>query len=178
MIEEGAITVLDDIVDDEDKYYCPATLDDDFSDDCVIVGMKKAYSQVNKYYPDDYFGSLFYKVEDISYVEGDTGNNPLVNYEGFHQILKLYLVTPGKESVLSAIRLLEQRDDVLCAQPWFRNLHTPDTTPSPIRDTKSNLPATGDVTSQVSTVFLAALSVGFYLLQKQRSRRRKQENQA
>jgi hypothetical protein len=174
MIEESAIIVLEDIVDDEDKFYFDEDYLDiyDFSDDCVIVGMKRAYSEVNKVYPDGYFGPLFYKVEDISFAEGDTGSNPLINYEGFHQILKLYLVTSGTESVLIAIRWLEQRDDVLCAEPWFLTLHTPDTTLPPTRDTKSNLPATGDVTSQVfGTVFLATLSFGICLLLRQHSRR-------
>ena len=121
---------IDQEFDLEDKYYCPATLDDDFHDDSVLVGIKQAYSEINKPYVEGYFGERFSRIEDLFRIEGDVESNELVNKESFHQILRLYLVKPGKDNVLEAIRFLEKRDDVRSAEPDYVILDATCATPN------------------------------------------------
>ena len=44
--------------DTEEKIICNATLDDDFAEDCVLVTLKKAYSEINKKYTADDFPEI------------------------------------------------------------------------------------------------------------------------
>lgn len=106
-------------VDDEEKKICNATLEDDFADDCVLVVMKKAYSEVGKKYTIDDFSEI--ECTDVRnlYYGSSHENNPLLNKDDFHQILKLELKIKGKKQVLDAIKILEQREDILLAEPDY-----------------------------------------------------------
>ena len=42
----------------EEKVYTNFTLEDDFTDDCVIVVLKKGYSKINKKYDVSYFDEI------------------------------------------------------------------------------------------------------------------------
>ena len=107
--------------DFEKLIVCQATLQDDFEDDSVIVVMKQAYGGINKVYNENHFGNMFNEIQDRFYIEGVIEENDLVNVEEFHQILQLFLKTPGKTNVLEAIKELEKRDDILSAEPEYIN---------------------------------------------------------
>ena len=49
----------------------------------------------------------------------DTESLTTVSTKDYHQIFRLELNNPGKENVLAAIKILEQRSDVLCAEPDY-----------------------------------------------------------
>ena len=105
--------------DFEELSICQATLEDDFEDNSVIVVMKRDYGGINKVYENNYFGNAFYKIQDNFYIEEDIEEKNLANIEDFRQILQLFLVNPGKENVLIAIKELEKRDDILSAEPDY-----------------------------------------------------------
>lgn len=105
--------------DTEEKIICNATLDDDFAEDCVLVTLKKAYSEINKKYTvDDFSEVACIEVKDLTYIP-DYENKPLLNKDDFHQILSIGLKNKGKKEVLNAIKILEKREDVLSAEPNY-----------------------------------------------------------
>ena len=130
---------INDIV--EEKYYCSATLEDNFSSDKIIVVLKNSESLKFKTYSTLDFNSVrCIKIENLTdtsskqikskiaainvelkdkVTDNSTNGNYTINTSRFHQILVLTLEQPGKENVLDAIKVLEQRDDVLIAEPNY-----------------------------------------------------------
>ena len=126
---------------EDEKHFCTATLDDDFTDDVVIVTMtRQASLNLRSHTTSDFPETRLQNVRSLSTaVESnvreqllemqnglDTSRNGLVrdvsrdiDIENFRQIISLALETPSKENILSAIRALEQRDDVYAAEPNF-----------------------------------------------------------
>ena len=103
-----------------DKIICQATIEDGFSDDCVIVTIDRNHGGINKFFSKEKFkGVDLTSVEDLTYIEGDPDDNEYLNVENFTQILKLKLVKTGKKEVLKAIRKLEKLDFVLAAEPDY-----------------------------------------------------------
>ena len=91
------------------KIYCEATLLDDFSDDEILLVMFPEYNFV-EYTANDFKCIGCIEVEDLT----------IAPTEGkLCKILYLKLDTHSKENVLNAIRLLELRRDVYCAEPNY-----------------------------------------------------------
>jgi len=114
-----------------------ATLNDDFTDCTVLVVLSRAASRdLRDFTVEDFPEFDFYSVEDISpglelarvqtmaamsrrashfYYD----SNWSINLETFRRIKALRLREPSRENVLTAVRALEQRDDVISANPNF-----------------------------------------------------------
>lgn len=104
-----------------EDYVCQATLDDDFADDCVLVAIDKTNSEINKVFSkDDFNGVEIASVEDLTHYDSDPTNNRLFNEDGFYQILKLNLANTGKDEVLKAIKVLEELEFIVSAEPNYR----------------------------------------------------------
>lgn len=105
------------------KIYCDATLDDDFSDNCIIVVINKSNSKINKKYEKTKFRDIgAARVEDLTAVDNDVdinGEDSLINTGDFRQILKITLKKPGKKEVLKAIKKLEKRPEIESAEPNY-----------------------------------------------------------
>lgn len=99
--------------DSEEKVYCTATIDDDFTDDCVIVVLQSSISGVNKVHKPEFFkGVDVESIEDLTWRE----NNFEVG-ENFRQILKINLKTHSKQNVLDAVAALEKLRGIYSASP-------------------------------------------------------------
>ena len=115
----------------ETKILDTATVDDDFTDDCVLVILTNAESLKFRQYTATDFPEVACKsVEDLSSASaarvqaklrgdemeakdaGEAFMNRNVKVDTFRTILCLELETPGKGNVLKAVRALEQREDV------------------------------------------------------------------
>lgn len=127
----------------EEKVFSTATLEDDFADDQVIVIMKNATSlKFNEYTASDFPEISCSKVVDLmpsvtanaksiqsqvkaANMRGTTSvdNVSDLGYEidlnDYHQVLCLDIANPGKQNVLAAIKALETRSDILCAEPNY-----------------------------------------------------------
>ncbi len=114
------------------------SLDDNFADDRIIVVLNNQASLSFKEFSTQDFDELNVKsIKDLSsrtgyrvesamnnIVDHVTKNATLVPYEGialsnYNQILCLELSNPGKSNVVSAIKQLQKRDDVLVAAPDY-----------------------------------------------------------
>lgn len=138
-----AVIPGEDAVSAEQKVYCDATLEDDFADDRVLVVLSCAASVSFVDYGVAHFAAIGCKsvrnltptATELVEAELKCGEIPEkytvtsnaiifddffdLNTANFHKILCLELTEPGKENVLSAVKLLEQRDDVICACPDY-----------------------------------------------------------
>ena len=104
----------------DEKLYSCATIDDDFADDRVLVTYKKSASIINKIHTADEFpGIEIESIKDLTYIEGSVDSKETLNKEEFHQILMITLKNKGKEEVLNAISLLENRDDIQYVGPDY-----------------------------------------------------------
>ena len=115
----------------EEKIYCKATIDDDFTDDRVIIVLNlETTRQFREYTTEDFPEIDCAQVYDLSapivdWVETQLAIEPvpsepmLVDITEFRRILSLELREKSKENVLRAIKLLEKRDDVLSAEPNY-----------------------------------------------------------
>ena len=114
------------------------SLDENFADDRIIVVFNNRASLSFKEYSTHDFEKIKIKsIKNLSESSGEkvktamlnvaehvTSNVPLVPYEGiplsnYKQILCLELSTPGKTNVITAIKELQKRDDVLLAAPDY-----------------------------------------------------------
>lgn len=112
-------TVQEDLLSEE-IVPCTTTLDEEFSEDTVIVTMKLENSTINKVIPPSYFSEIdVIEIIDLTYIEGDIEANELINKDAFHQILSLKIKSTGKQDVLDTIKALEERDDILAAEPCY-----------------------------------------------------------
>ena len=100
-----------------DKYYCDATIDDEFEPGKVYVCLKNEVSYPNKKWP----LSTFACVDPASVVNDNYIDNPEVisriNLDTFIQTFIITLKDNSKEAVLKAIRELEKLDIVYFATP-------------------------------------------------------------
>ena len=90
------------------------TIDENFDDNRVIIGIKHQYSEFNKVWSAEYFG-----VENVSYIKDATPtewddkriqdylNQPSVI---FRQAIYIYLEDPSKENVLKMIQDIENQN--------------------------------------------------------------------
>ena len=120
----GEVTASADTNQLEEKEYCTATLDDDFLDSSVIISLSnEATFKFEDYTPDDFKEINCISVEDLTMytfatIKQKFEENMLTENDlNFRRILLLEIANPSKENVLSAIKILEIRDDVFCAGP-------------------------------------------------------------
>ena len=108
-------------IDNEQFIPCDATLEDDFVAGEILIGIKAVYSQVNKVWlPSDFSESIgITAIEDLTYAANEQEMAVYNETESFNQLLKLYLSTQSKQSVLSGIDILEEDERILFAQPNF-----------------------------------------------------------
>jgi len=126
--------------DEEGKIYSDATLKDDFAPDRVAVVLNQAASLKFKTYTPEDFPEIdcimvvdtstaamenvklqleAYKTGDNSKIQKYIDSGMLLSIGDFRQILTLHLSVKSKENVLQAIRLLEKRPDIFCAEPDY-----------------------------------------------------------
>lgn len=130
----------------EEKVYSEATLDDDFADNRILVVLKNGASLDFKNHDVLDFSDIGCKsVRSMSTGREATiksevavlaemaktdilhksikniarEENSDIDLLSYHKIMCLELAEPGKENVLSAIKILEQRDDIIVACPDY-----------------------------------------------------------
>jgi hypothetical protein len=101
----------------EEKIIWEGSIDQPFADDCVLVVMDKNVGGVNKRHDISFFGDI--EIESIVDLTSVNPNSELINWELFHQILKLNLPVHSKENVINVIRHLEKIDGIQCASPNY-----------------------------------------------------------
>ncbi len=108
-------------IDNEQFIPCDATLQDDFVAGEILIGIKAVYSQVNKVWlPSNFSESIgVAEIEDLTYAANEQEMAVYNETENFNQLLKLYLSTQSKQSVLSGIDILKEDERILFAQPNF-----------------------------------------------------------
>ena len=86
-----------------------------FTNDCVLVVVKKEFSEINKVWNLDFFGDLPIKeVKDLTHRDNpDSVSNP----SEFKQILKIVLKEPSYEGVLELIEELKKIDEFEFVEP-------------------------------------------------------------
>ena len=136
----------------EKKVYSSATVDGDFADDHVLLVLNKQETMRFKDYSvRDFSDSNVFAVEELTQSSREVVQEQIyrqrqqinsdnsetvreseameIDADSFRSILRLTLRNPGKENVIDAIKKLEQRDDVLLAEPdWILTL---DAAPNP-----------------------------------------------
>lgn len=115
----------------ESKIYTRATLKDDFTDDKVIIVLNREITRRFKEYSAEDFSEIdCVAVYDLTSAtvqwtereiakRNSASEKMLVDIDSFRRILSLELREKSKENVLSAIRLLEARSDIISAEPNY-----------------------------------------------------------
>ena len=124
----------------EGKIYCSATLDEKFDDQSIILTLSNAESLLFKDYSTSDFSDInCVEVEELtentteivkaqlvaeqsknwSKLENRIENNMLIDTDSFHRILCLTLNIKSKQNVLDKIKLLENRSEIIVAEPDY-----------------------------------------------------------
>ena len=116
----------------EQKKICSADMSDEFLSDELIVVLNNVTSMKLKDYTKEDFSEVnCIEVQDLtsSYVskikDGNTSRSKTnlgINTSTFNRILKLKIDNSNKAKVLSAVKILEQREDILAAEPVYNDL--------------------------------------------------------
>lgn len=117
---------------EQGKYYCHATLEDEFADDKVIIMLNSEESLKLKDYTVEDFSDIatVYSVTELtSYTkellkknysdEYLTQNTNTRDLDKFNSILCLTLNEHSKQNVLDVIRILEKKDWIISAEPDY-----------------------------------------------------------
>lgn len=99
------------------KIYCNATLEDSFADDRIIVVVKS--DNPNKNYAKEDFNVPLRNVEDLSFSTNNNVDNNGVYGNIYTKTLCLELKEKSKQKVLDYIKVLEDFDNVFCAEPDY-----------------------------------------------------------
>jgi subtilisin family serine protease len=120
----------------EGKTICSATLNDDFADNRILVTLRA--EEFKSYSEDDFSEILDVSVTNLSLkssqMEEYEKSQKSINYYNGHAsrlVLSLELAEKSKENVLEAIKLLEKREDVLCAEPDYKMTFFSEPNPTP-----------------------------------------------
>ena len=106
-------------VQDTVQYLASPDINDNFVDDSIIVTMKNQYSTINgTWTTDDFLPVETVAVTDLRPIPEDQVQEYQAKPE-FRTILCLTLANPGKENVLQAIAILNEREDILAAEPNY-----------------------------------------------------------
>lgn len=115
----------------EEKIYCTATIEDEFADDRIIITLNKNESKKLKdYTPEDFPEIELSSIQDLTFpvkeklkdksrLASQADTNLLLDEDVFHVILSLTLKDTGKQNVLNAIKTIEKRTEVICAEPDY-----------------------------------------------------------
>ena len=114
----------------EEKVYSQATMEDDFTQDRVIITLTKQETRKFKTYtPEDFPEIDCETIEELTegltetveqyFKTGELQEGVSVEPEAFRRIFRLILREKTKENVLSAIRKLERRKDIWAAEPNY-----------------------------------------------------------
>lgn len=117
----------------EEKVYCNATIEDNFVDNTILIILTNEESlKFKKYDVDDFSNIDCIEVIDMTadtankIIEQQMSNYRNVNNEDiiidaskYNKILKLELSNSNKNKVISSIKILEEYDWILSAQPDF-----------------------------------------------------------
>jgi hypothetical protein len=114
---------------------------------CITPGLEQAKAQVK--------ASLSTRESSFYY-----DSRWSLDINQFRQILKLRLANPSRENVLSAIRVLERRDDIYSAGPNMNLRGGGTTDPTLWNLNRINLAQAHGITSGVNTVRVGVLSTG------------------
>ncbi len=96
----------------EEKVYSRASINEDFADDCLLVVMTNQVSLLEYEYTKNSFAEIdCIDIEEITV--GDTMN------EKYNRMFALKIGNPGKQNVLDAIKIIEQRNDVKGVSPDY-----------------------------------------------------------
>ncbi len=106
-----SVFATDDIDDSIDKVYCEATLDDEFTDNEILI-VTTPDNNFREYTISDFSDIGCIEIEDLT-IEPKEGE--------LCRIFHLTLSVHSKENVLNSIKILEDRDDIYCANPNYRN---------------------------------------------------------
>ena len=110
VLSENEVSTEQDFVEDE-LIPCTATLEDEFSDNMIIVYLKRGFGEDRQYTEDDFPYLDLSSVETVFEYNAETNNRVG---------LYLYLNTPSKQNVLNAIQLLEQDEKIHLVSPNFK----------------------------------------------------------
>ena len=114
-----------------EKIYCTATIDDNFADDIIIVVLSKdATFSFYEYTSNDFdelgeiiVDELTEKTTEIvkeKYLYNiDYKDHAVKISDDYRRIIKITLLNKGKDKVLDAIKKLEERQDILSAEPSY-----------------------------------------------------------
>ena len=124
----------------EEKVYCNATVNEKFSDQSIIVTLSNAESLLFKdYVVNDFSDINCVEIEDLTefsteivreqLIAEQTGdwsklknrieNNMLIDIDNFHRVLCLTLDINSKQNVLDKIKILEERSEIIIAEPDY-----------------------------------------------------------
>ena len=108
---------------DIEKVYCKATLDDNFAEDTILILLTHEASMESVYYdytPADFAEIGCVEVSDLSSgITEDIRTGEETDTATYRRILSLKLKYPSKLNVLLAIKILEHRADIYCAEPNY-----------------------------------------------------------
>ena len=123
---------------EEQKNYCIATLEKNFEEDKIIVILtKKATYEFRDYEPRDFAEIDCVEVKELTKFTAERikkeleiqhsmikmkeiiEKETLIDIDNYHRILVITLKEKNKVKVLEAIRLLENRSDILIAEPNY-----------------------------------------------------------
>ncbi len=92
-----------------EKVYCQATMDDDFTDNEILI-ITMPFANFKEYNVEDFESINCINIEEISY---NIKENVLC------RIIELTIDGHNKQNVLEAIKILEDRNDIYSAQPNY-----------------------------------------------------------
>ncbi|MCL2522401.1 MAG: S8 family serine peptidase [Erysipelotrichales bacterium] len=117
------------------KIISSVTIDDNFVDDTIVIVFNKETSfKFGDFSPADFPEIPVKSIENINenatrIVQNQTlseakgrsdANDRLINHESFRRVIALKLYDNCKQGVLDAVKILEQRDDVISVSPSLR----------------------------------------------------------
>ena len=124
----------------EEKEYCTATLNDQFTDNTIIIVLSNKESlKLKEYQPIDFCDINCTQLEELtkhtteivkkqvsasitnnwSELSSRIENDMLIDLDNFHRIFSLTMEEHNKKNVLNMIKILEKREEILSAEPDY-----------------------------------------------------------
>lgn len=110
-----------------EKIYCNVSINENFVDNEIIILLNNEESLKMKDYNESFLNNIDYiDIEDLTYgynsdIINDKNNlsesDFIKKYSNFQRILKIKLKEHSKENVLEKIKIIEQRNEIVCANP-------------------------------------------------------------
>lgn len=104
-----SVFASDDVEDSIEKVYCEATLDDDFTDNEILIVVTPE-NNFREYTVNDFSAIGCIEIEDLT-IEPKEGE--------LCRIFHLTLSVHSKKNVLNSIKILEERNDIYSAEPNY-----------------------------------------------------------